>query len=96
MPETPEDPGKDRPLPGEPSSGSSRSLDDMQHWVAVYRELYGFKRHLLEEVAQQKQNVTAEGAAELENDRKLLERETERVGRRLRYWEQQLETNGGS
>jgi hypothetical protein len=93
MPDEPEDPGEDRTLPGEPITGTP---EDIRHWVAVYRELYGFKRHLLTEVAEQMHKVTPEGAAELENDRKLLQRETDRVGRRLRHWEKELEKNSGT
>lgn len=87
----PEDPEKDRLLPDEATSVESGSLEDLRRWVATYRQLYEFKEHLLYEIADQMRRVNEQGRAELENDRKLVEEERERVGRRLRHWEAELD-----
>lgn len=92
----PEDPGKERLLPDEAKSMGSGNLDELRHWVDTYRELYDFKEHLLVEIADQKQRVSVQGRVELDNDRKLVESERDRIGRRLTYWEQQLENRGRS
>ena len=92
----PEDPGKDRLLPDEAKSVDSGSVEDLRRWVATYRQLYEFKEHLMSEITDQMRRVGEQGRAELDNDRKLMERERERIGRRLRYWEAEFERRSRS
>ena len=94
--EPPEAPGKDRLLPDEAKSVNSGDLDDLRHWIEIYRELHDFKAHLLDEVADQRQRVRDQGRVELDKDRELLERERERLDRRLRFWEEELERRSRS
>ena len=96
MPEPPRDPGDDVLLPDEAKSIESGDVEHLRLWVDTYRELHQFKEHLLDEIAVQKQRVSAPGRVELDNDRKLIERERDRVGRRLRFWEQELAKQGRS
>lgn len=96
MTETPKDPGEERLLPGERQSLSSGNLEDIRLWAAVYGELYGFKEKLLQEVADQRDRIESPGKPELDNDRVLLEREAERLKRRLQFWEEKLRKQGAS
>ena len=95
-PDEPEDPGKGRLLPGEENSINSANIEAIRHWVVIYRELLGFKQSLLEEIATQSQGVQAEGKLEIENDRKLIQTETDRVARRLMFWEKELKSRDRS
>jgi hypothetical protein len=96
MSEPPEDQGDDRLLPDEAKAVSAGSADDLRRWVGTYQELLRFKEHLLEEIADQKRRIGEPGAAELDHDRELVERERDRIGRRLRYWEGELEKRSRS
>ena len=69
---------------------NSGDLADIEHWVTVYEELAGFKDRLLDELAEQRQNVLAAGQPELENDERLLRAEADRLHRRLDYWRREL------
>ena len=95
MSDTPHDPGDDRLLPGEANSIGSHDVRDVRHWIAVYHELYSFKETLLKEVEEQLKCVTPPGAFELENDKKLLDKEASRLGRRLKFWEGYSAESGG-
>ena len=92
----PDHPEKDRLLPDEATSADSGTVEDLRRWVATYRQLYEFKEHLLSEIADQMRRVGERGRAELDNDLKLMERERERIGLRLRYWEAELERRSRS
>ena len=94
--EPPEHPEKDRLLADEEKTVDSDSLEDLRRWVATYQQLYEFKEHLLAEIADQKRRVGDKGRAELDNDLELMEREHERIGRRLQYWEAELERRSRS
>jgi hypothetical protein len=86
----PDSAGSDRLLPGEQTSMSSGNLEDVKHWVTVYAELVDFKDSLLEEVEGQQARVSDEGQTELENDRRLLQAEADRLKRRLEFWNRML------
>jgi hypothetical protein len=87
-PDEPRDPSEDDLLPGEPSG--SGSVEQMRHWIDVYRELLSAKRTLMEEIIEQRRQVEPPAKVELDNDRKLIQREADRLARRLQYWEQEL------
>ena len=91
----PEDPGQGRLLPGEGSSINTGDEQTIRHWLEVYRQLYDFKEHLLQEIEEQGQHVAPPGQAELDNDRKMLEREAARVQDRIKFWEQALRRQSG-
>ncbi|HKC19752.1 MAG TPA: hypothetical protein VKE27_08975 [Candidatus Dormibacteraeota bacterium] len=75
---------------------SSGDVADIREWIAVYRELCGFKENLLRELETQRDKVRPHGQPELENDRKLLEREAVRLNGRLEFWERRLGSGGRS
>ena len=85
------DPGEDRLLPGEGTSLHSGEAADARLWVRVYAELSGFKEVLLAQVAEQRRAVEGPGQPEIDNDQRLLEREADRLRRRLEFWQDQLE-----
>ena|SRR5689334_14710464 len=81
---------EDRLLPGERSAMRSNDTRDAKIWMRVYAELAGFKHALLAQIADQRRAVESRGQAEVDNDTELLEREAERLRRRLRFWESEL------
>jgi len=81
---------QDRLLPGERSAMRSDDIRDAEVWMRVYAELAGFKHALLAQIADQRTAVESRGQAEVDNDTELLEREAERLRRRLRFWESEL------
>jgi hypothetical protein len=85
------DPGEDRLLPGEATSIHSGNATDARVWVRVYAELSGFKDVLLAQVDEQRRAVEHPGQPEVENDKRLLEREADRLRRRLEFWQDELE-----
>jgi len=81
---------QDRLLPGERSALHSDDPRDAEVWMRVYAELAGFKAALLAQIADQRTAVESRGQAEVDNDRELLRKESERLERRLRFWEGEL------
>jgi len=82
--------GQDRLLPGERSALYSDDPRDAEIWMRVYAELAGFKAALLAQIADQRTAVETRGQAEVDNDTELLRKESERLERRLRFWEGEL------
>lgn len=83
--------GYDKLLPGEASAVHSGHLEDVTHWLKVYTELCNFKEKLLRDVANQREKVSDVGRVEVENDELILQREADRLMRRLRFWQNRLE-----
>ncbi len=81
----------DRLLPGEEAALSSGYVDDARSWAETYAELFAFKQSLLATLSEQRDNVRRQGLDEVQNDEILLTREADRLGRRLEYWQRELE-----
>jgi hypothetical protein len=62
-------------------------LDDAQHWLHVYRELLGFKDHVVGEAASSAADLPADAEPEAEADLTILETERRRLKRRYRFWQ---------
>ena len=77
---------EDRLLPLEDEAVRSNHLDDAQHWLSVYEELFGFKQGLLATLREQRDKVHKHGMREIENDEIILTREADRLARRLQFW----------
>ena len=86
-----EDVGYEKLLPGEASAVHSGDIEDVTHWLKVYTELCNFKEKLLSDVSKQREKVSGVGRLEVENDEILLQREADRLMRRLRFWKNRLE-----
>lgn len=80
------DPGGDRLLPGELAAVVSSRLDDAEHWLRVYEELYGFKHKLLATLDEQASKVSRDGQAEVDRDEAMFRREAERLAGRVAFW----------
>jgi hypothetical protein len=81
----------ERLLPGE--SSDSSHLDDVEHWIAVYRELLAYKDRLLAVTGTTLSQLTEEQPAKrevVETDRVLIVAERERFARRLGFWQDRL------
>ena len=75
-----------RLLPDEPEE--STATEDVEHWIAVYRELVAFNRELIELV---ERRLTAEPGGESgpePAELQLLKAHLERLSRRLERWTQ--------
>jgi hypothetical protein len=84
-------------LPGEEESESSPIAADARHWADVYEELMSFKRHLLDTVHEQRDEVSESARHEVESDRTMLESEFERLRRRYSFWiERVRQLEGGA
>jgi len=86
-----DDSGYDKLLPGESSSLHSAHLEDVTHWLKVYTELCNFKEKLLRDIVKQREKVSDAGRIEVESDEVMLQREADRLMRRLRFWQNRLE-----
>src|SRR5258708_3531802 len=75
---------EDRLMPGEDTQ-TLRSRD-AEHWIAVYAEMIGFKRHVLDRVFVGLDAVSNEARTELSEDVQLIEAQMHRYERRLRFW----------
>ena len=85
------DVGCDKLLPGEATSVHSGDVDDVTHWLKVYAELCHFKEKLLRDIAAQREKVSDVGRVEVDNDEAMLQREADRLLRRLRFWQNRLD-----
>jgi hypothetical protein len=74
-----------RLLPGE--DPASPYPEEAQQWVAVYRDLVGFKEAVVR-LFQDKQERLPPAEVELEKDEQGLQEELERLRLHLRYWEE--------
>jgi len=83
--------GYDKLLPGESTAAHSADVEDVRHWLKVYTELCEFKEKLLRDVAKQREKVSGEGRIEVENDEVMLQREADRLMRRLRFWQNRID-----
>ena len=79
----------ERLLAGEDPNSPYR--DDAEHWSAVYAELVGFKKDLLERLTQDRMLLSDTARTELERDENLLRVELERLKLRLSFWETRRE-----
>lgn len=60
---------------------------DVRHWIAVYREMIGFKEDLLRRVEDQLERLPRAARDDvMENDIGLLAEQLERYRRRLEFW----------
>ena len=78
-----------RLLPGEPKE--SEQVQEIQHWIAVYKDLLGIKRVMI--TAAERQIAKASEAARKEfrrTDATILAAERRRVERRLAFWRRHL------
>ncbi len=70
------------------------------HWIAIYREMIGFKVQVLSRVGEGLQGVSKEAHAELSEDVDLIEAQLVRYERRLKFWLKRAEEvtpkNGGT
>jgi hypothetical protein len=65
--------------------------EDIRHWVLVYRQLVAFKERMLEETSQAMANIQPDARTEVgRTDAVVLKAESERLRRRLDFWEQRL------
>jgi hypothetical protein len=87
--------GYDKLLPGEAADVDSKQVDDVTHWLQVYTELCNFKEKLLRDIADQREKVSGVGKLEVDSDHLLLQREADRLMRRLRFWQNRLQEVGG-
>jgi hypothetical protein len=81
----------ERLLPGE--SLDSPHIDDVEHWIAVYRELLAYKDRLLAVTRTTLSQPTEEHPARreiVETDQALIVAERERFVRRLGFWQDRL------
>jgi len=78
----------DRLLPGEDPGATNP--EDVDHWIAVYRELLAYKDRLLAVTQETLSQIPDEPARRevAETDRVLITAERERFARRLGYWDQ--------
>ena len=74
----------DRLLEGE----NPRTLhpQDARHWLAVYREMIGFKDDILERVHGHLGQIPAAGLGDVLGDIKLIENQLQRYQRRMEFW----------
>ena len=77
-------------LPGEQDALRSPFLDDAETWHEVYEELFLFKQKLLATLVEQRDSIRQEGRHEVQNDEILLTRETDRLSRRLEFWQNEV------
>jgi hypothetical protein len=79
----------DRLLPSE--DPRSMEPEDVRHWVLVYRQLVAFKERMLEETSQATTNIQPDARTEVNRtDAIVLKAESERLRRRLDFWQQRL------
>lgn len=65
--------------------------DDARHWIAVYRELLGFKRDVLGKVRDDMERISDSARSEvLDTDLPLMEAEARRFEHRIDFWEKRL------
>ena len=85
---------QDRLLPNE--DPASRTLEDVEHWVAVYTELLAGKARLLDVLLQQMEATRQEDATrEFVGDQTMMLAEIDRFQRRLRFWhDREMEVRG--
>ncbi len=70
--------------------------DDARHWIAVYRELLGFKQDLLRTLRSNLGAASEEASQELlETDIPMMEAEAARFEHRIAFWEGRLRELGG-
>ena len=75
----------DRLLEGEDSS--TLFAGDVRHWIAVYREMIGFKEDLLNRVEEQLERLPKAARRDVvDNDIALIAGQLERYRRRLDFW----------
>lgn len=74
----------DRLMPGEDAL-TMRSRD-AEHWIAVYAEMIGFKRQVLDRVLVGLDAVSNEARTELSEDVELIQAQMHRYERRLSFW----------
>lgn len=65
----------------------STDPDDVEHWRAVYSDLVGFKKKLLEDVREHIEAVPATQKELGGNDLPFLEAEMQRLQRGLGFWD---------
>jgi hypothetical protein len=71
-------------MPGEdPETIRAR---DAIHWIAIYREMIGFKIQILNRVGAGLTSVSAEARTELTEDVDLISAQLARYERRLQFW----------
>lgn len=80
----------DRLLPGE--DPRSRNREDAEHWLRVYRELHDFKLDLIEQTRNRLRAMDPAAQVEVHDvDLTILLKESDRLGRRLRFWKTRVE-----
>lgn len=78
-------PAPDRLLEGE--DPRTAFPQDARHWIAVYREMIGFKDDLLERIRTRLKQLPAAARQDvITNDISLVEDQLQRYLRRLEYW----------
>ena len=84
-----------RLLPAEDPNTSL--VEDAEHWMRVYEELVSGKQEILQVLAENATNASAEARTELEQtDSVTLHEELERFERRLSFWRgRHRELSGG-
>ena len=83
----------DRLMHGE--NPSSRSVDDIRHWISAYTELLTFKDGLLRDMERGMKALSRPASSEIQElDVTLILKQRERYLRRLTFWlERQLEVS---
>ena len=61
-------------------------LEAVRRWAAIYAELLAFKRDLADRMRAEQERLPAVAKPEVSMDLKLVEREMERLKRRLVFW----------
>lgn len=80
----------ERLLPGE--NPESRSMEDAEHWVSVYTELFRFKAELITYMRSGLSNLTPVGQREIkETDLVIMLAQGERLYMRLQFWKERLQ-----
>jgi hypothetical protein len=94
MTEVAGDPG--RLLHGE--DPGTEFADDARHWIAVYKELLGFKHDMLANLRERTGTLSEEARGEvLDTDIPVMEAEAERFRIRIAFWERRRdELSGGN
>jgi len=74
----------DQALPGE--DPLTTYLEDAIHWIHVYEELLGFKRHVIGSADEVLEQASPEVAREGNADKDLLRAQAQRYEKRLEFW----------
>jgi hypothetical protein len=71
--------------------------DDARHWLAVYKELLGFKHDMIGQLRDRLADLSESARTEVEGtDIPVMQSEASRFERRLDFWKERLQELGGS